>query len=719
LDLNNANNTYTGDTVIEGGALRVGGIPTKNTATGQDGSNIVIHGGVLALDGGTFTRAIGTGGDQIRWTGSGGFAAFGADRTVKLGNSTDVITWGAPNFIAKDKELRFGHYMANGTVIWDKKFSFGTNYTTSRNIYLERGATTNNADRATVVFNQELTGTAHLNIRGNGRMDITEGSSDYLALESLNIYGAELRLRDNAVFAYVDNTSLNNGGTLYLKNTLTHTITDRLGEYDGDGKHLTFNAGNLIFDSAFLGAGHYYERFGNVYLNQGANTVGGSSRDTSVFAVGKSLQRDSTSRSTLIFERAEGDTNNYMFLFYEDPTASVGLIGDIYPWAVMNSDAFITSKEGSFSDSGASYSLQPQETLNTGPQNTWTPNFNVRTASGGTLTLSQNRAINSLVLNQNLNLNGNHLFIRSGGLLLGDTPITISSATDSRLALFSVGIARNNPLYIHNANTLTFTGRARIDWSRDVIKTRPGSLILNSNAQHGMQSLYIHQGMVELKNGTIHFSGNNPRIYIGDGAGTDILQLRGNVRNQLVTNNPNIFPSITLHGNPYDPRGPEYGADQAILRLGGNTKQQLKNLHIQDRGTIDWVGGEVGQANILYLDTLTFSGPDAILFMKNWYEYEDYLLVRSNGFNTDYLQNVRFEGYENYLVQWRKYDANYHQITPFGTLNPQNGDTNPEPATTGAILGAVGIGLFTWRKKTRKNRRDALTTSVRQNGSGH
>jgi len=297
----------------------------------------------------------------------------------------------------------------------------------------------------------------------------------------------------------------------------------------------------------------------------------------------------------------------------------------------------------------------------------------------------------------------------SGGLLLGDKPITITGisngariyAYDPPVLPGELPLRNPYPLYIHNANTLTFTQSARIGWARDVVKTGGGSLTLNSNVQHTMQSLYIHQGTVELKSGTIRMSGSDPRIYIGDGAGTDVLVLRGNVRNQLITANPSIFPSITLHGTPYDPRGPEYGGDQAILRMGGNTKQRLANLHIQDRGTIDWVGGEVSQANYLYLDSLTFSGPDAKLFMRNWYEYEDYLLVSRAWFNAqsqatlDLIRTqVWFEGYEDFPVIYRHYDAQYIPITPFGVMTPY-----PEPETYGAILGATGLALFIWRKR--------------------
>jgi len=55
------------------------------------------------------------------------------------------------------------------------------------------------------------------------------------------------------------------------------------------------------------------------------------------------------------------------------------------------------------------------------------------------------------------------------------------------------------------------------------------------------------------------------------------------------------------------------------------------------------------------------------------------------------LERIEFEGYGP--AMFRDWDSNYFQITPA-----------PEPATYGAIVGAVGIGLVVWRKKKRRPR---------------
>ena len=87
--LNNIN-TYAGPTTITGGVLRAvdgQGIPTA--------SNLTLNGGVYEIMGGAFSRAVGTGANQVQFPGgASGFSAFGAPVTVNLGS----LVWGGANF---------------------------------------------------------------------------------------------------------------------------------------------------------------------------------------------------------------------------------------------------------------------------------------------------------------------------------------------------------------------------------------------------------------------------------------------------------------------------------------------------------------------------------------------------------------------------------------------------------------------------------------------
>lgn len=111
LTLANAN-TYTGTTTLGGTAIAVlnhatalpGGIGTSGGVSG-----LTFAGGMLGLGTGDFTRGLGTGVDQVQWTGNGGFAAFGADRVVNLGGSGATVTWAAGSFVPNNSVLFFGY----------------------------------------------------------------------------------------------------------------------------------------------------------------------------------------------------------------------------------------------------------------------------------------------------------------------------------------------------------------------------------------------------------------------------------------------------------------------------------------------------------------------------------------------------------------------------------------------------------------------------------
>jgi len=684
-------NTYTGDTVVAGGALR-GDIPSL--------SRIVFDGGVIGIDS-DFNRLLGSAtAGRVRWQGDGGFAAYGGgDRFVSWGNPTTPATWGSTAFfVGNGHALRFGHSTADGTVFWDKPLNLGSG---ARTIYLERSTANKNNNRADVVFNRALSSTAAatLTLIGDGRLDIAVANPGFAAAQ-INIFGAELRLHgygklDASPISFL----IKHGGTLWLNDRGDHQSGDTGGisveNRLNPNSDIILAAGNIIASPTADSTSQ--QNLGRLTLASGANEVTLEQGSPSIL-IFKELLRSATSRATLDI--------GYGFIMRLGQSVSAHAINDdggvaVIPWATTLTDWTVAGMNGTEHVLAA---LHPS-LYNTGAASTWTSAHNVHIDENGTESLSTTATINSLNIRGTLDLDDYALNLNSGGLMawgLGfGLPVTITGNSGS-----TITTASNRPLYVHVVEgALTIGGSVAITGGMDLVKTRIGPLVLASNATHKIGSLYIHQGRVVVQNGWLSTSGT---IFIGDGAGNrppvytrlpgaanDILELPANRRDPLITPTPGVYPSIVLHGPPYQPHGPEYeDTPQAVLIMGGNTKQHLANLHIEKRGTIDWVGGEIGLANILYLDTLTFSGHDAILFMRNWYEYEDILLVRSGGFDLSYLQNIRFEGYENFPNIWRRYDANYYQITPFGSQIP-------EPSTYGAILGTVGLGLWAWRRRKR------------------
>jgi len=154
-------------------------------------SNIFLDGGVLGLDSDFIrSRNFGSGTNKIPWQGSGGFAAYGEDRIVRIDNeATNVIGWGWNGFVPNDKELIFGYRGADATVLWDRPLSFSG----TRTIRLNHRAP--ESDRADVLFQKDLRGNPNskLYLVGDGRMDINVANPSSQS-SHIYIYGAELRL---------------------------------------------------------------------------------------------------------------------------------------------------------------------------------------------------------------------------------------------------------------------------------------------------------------------------------------------------------------------------------------------------------------------------------------------------------------------------------------------------------------------------------------------
>jgi len=99
-------NTYSGATVVSAGALVMANVDGEGLSPN---SNLVLAGGVLGNDTASFTRSLGTGPEQVQWTGSGGFAAFGGILTVTIGGlaAPTPLVWGSGGFVPSGDALMF------------------------------------------------------------------------------------------------------------------------------------------------------------------------------------------------------------------------------------------------------------------------------------------------------------------------------------------------------------------------------------------------------------------------------------------------------------------------------------------------------------------------------------------------------------------------------------------------------------------------------------
>ena len=113
-------NTYAGVTTVTGGALVLANATAIPGGIGATGglSALTINGGVIGLGVGNFSRPLAavntvTG---VNFTGNGGWAAYGADRTVNLGGAAASVTWATANTGLNGRTLILGNATATHTV---------------------------------------------------------------------------------------------------------------------------------------------------------------------------------------------------------------------------------------------------------------------------------------------------------------------------------------------------------------------------------------------------------------------------------------------------------------------------------------------------------------------------------------------------------------------------------------------------------------------------
>jgi len=375
-------------------------------------------------------------------------------------------------------------------------------------------------------------------------------------------------------------------------------------------------------------------------------------------------------------------------------------IGGILPWATITEGAQVNWAEW---EAGVSTALNPLTNYHTGNPADWLGEHNVLIDSS-TVTLPDlgewgGLDINSLKLTNSgvLNLGDNYatLNLGSGGLLSTGPNDQIQGI--GNVSVFGFDFT-NKPLYVHvHGSSLTVGGGIGIFVGprSSIVKTGAGTLRLNGDdVTMSGQSLVINQGTVAFEQGQgMVFE----RVVVGDGTGTDVLELPANHTNPIRHPSNRRLPDITLHGTPYSANPDSGEFDAAILRFGGGTEQHAYSLHVEGRGTLDFVGGTESAPNMLFLDKFTLADFETtMLFIRHWEDQRDLLLVRHDAVNiaqidAEFLSRINFEGYDA-PAQWVYWSDQYWEIKPF-----------PEPTFYGAILGAVGLGLVIWQRRKRRS----------------
>ncbi len=196
-------NSYSGRTVLQAGALLLKG----ESALGN--GNFLFDGvesGVLILGSGGFTRALGTGAQQVRFLGHGGFAASGGDRLVNLGGEGAEVVWGSSSssFLASSMKLILSHEQADSTLIFANAIALNGQI---RTVEVRDGSAAVDA-RMTGVINgggviKTGQGTLELTAQHqfSGSLEVSEGrvvvseTGGFLRAKELKMSGGELDYR--------------------------------------------------------------------------------------------------------------------------------------------------------------------------------------------------------------------------------------------------------------------------------------------------------------------------------------------------------------------------------------------------------------------------------------------------------------------------------------------------------------------------------------------
>ena len=168
--------TKTGVTQIRDGILQINSVGALGTAEVQ------FAGGIIGLGAENFTLGLGSGINKIRWiaqeaTAAGtGFAAYGADRIVNIGNASATFNWEATSSIKDGQTLILGSADSTNKVIFQNGLGLADK---ARTILVNNGTSSTNVDG-------EISGAISSTVAASGSLVKTGAGT--LLLSATNTY---------------------------------------------------------------------------------------------------------------------------------------------------------------------------------------------------------------------------------------------------------------------------------------------------------------------------------------------------------------------------------------------------------------------------------------------------------------------------------------------------------------------------------------------------
>jgi fibronectin-binding autotransporter adhesin len=266
-------NSYTGSTTITQGVLRI------NAANSLGSGALLLRGGVLGLGSSDFTRTLATGAGNVTIQNDGsGFAAFGANRTVNIGDGTS-LAWGGSNFFnAAGSTFVLNVDSSDATLTFANNLSLGSG-SNVRTIEVGNGSAAVDAIMSGVISN-----TSSLLKSGSGLLSLTNNNT-YSGGTTLQA-GTLLVAHENALGS--SGTISFTGGTLQYDTGITTDFSSRIADSTGavridtNGESITFAA---ALDSSNSG-GLAKLGGGTLILSENASYTGGTTISAGTLQIG-------------------------------------------------------------------------------------------------------------------------------------------------------------------------------------------------------------------------------------------------------------------------------------------------------------------------------------------------------------------------------------------------------------------------------------------------
>ncbi len=262
LSLTNATNDYTGVTTVADGVLRL-----QHTAALPNGNLELSGGGVLGLGAADLTaRTIGTGADQVQWLGSGGFAAFGANRAVRFTPDPNTsINW--TDFIGTGRVLVLSHDTADATLDWQQRISLAGNL---RVIQVDDGSAAIDAKMSGIIAGGS-SGTTNI---------FSKSGAGTLAFTAQNTYWGETIINSGTLM-------IGDGGAVGGISQNTPIITVEPGAVLAVNRSNTLTQGTNALKVAITGEGGFTQAgSGNTVLMLANTYIGPTTVDAGTLTLG-------------------------------------------------------------------------------------------------------------------------------------------------------------------------------------------------------------------------------------------------------------------------------------------------------------------------------------------------------------------------------------------------------------------------------------------------